>query len=420
MQVRYVDSTSRAFDQTLLAWLLAELPQARVFAAATGYIDSGVLDWIEPNLASLLAGGGTLTLAVGSNQGQTSREDVERLFALIEAHITAGSSLFVVHIPGGLFHPKTYFASRPGHFSALIGSPNLTAASSTVNIETAVVVESDQLEAPLDLIQASMTRAAFAGLANAFEVTSVADIGNLEGMGAIGVPRPVTRPATGLPAANAARARRRLARFPPGTRVLGVPPPTARRRGTRHVPALLPPAIFIPITPAAATVAFVFSPNDLKQTGTREFSVPAAVRGWAGGVLGVPVQAAQGDLLHFTLLARLAGAPNTVSETPAPVRLWSAGASGGTHRDVRMVIGSLVRDELEETSQSLRGVGVLGADIGVLELPADPTTSPVRLTVYQSADADFPTLDALCVRAPGALKRQAVLTGGVVVPPWPY
>ena len=420
MLVRYVDSTSRAFDQTLLGWLLRELPTASYFAAATGYFYANILDWVEPQLDSLLRRGGKACLAIGSNQGQTSREDLERLFALLEPHLGAETALFVVHIPGGLFHPKTYFVSGPSHAAAFVGSANLTSASGTRNVEAAVTLEGGALEPPLDAISVALSSTSLAALANAFRVGSAADLATLEAMGAIGVPRPVTPTGTGGTVGASERARQRLGVFPAATRVLGVPAPTARRRGTRAAVAPPPGTLLPPVIAAGAIVAFVFSPNDLKQTGTREFSVPESVRTWAGGVLGGPVRAGQGDLLHVNVLARLASAPNTVVGTPGLVRIWSAGATGGTHQDVRMVVGSTVRTELEDLSVILYGTGLHGGDIGVLQLPVDPTAEPVRLTVYRPGDADFAALDGVCARMGRQQKRQSILGPTPAIARWPY
>jgi hypothetical protein len=168
-------------------------------------------------------------------------------------------------------------------------------------------------------------------------------------------------------------------------------------------------------------VVFVFSANDLKQTGTREFSVPEAVRTWAAGVLGAPIRVGQGDLVHTVVLGRLAAAPNTVFETAEPVRLWSAGGSGGTHQDVRLVLGTRLRGDLEELAVDVHGEGLQRGDIGVLELPPDPVVEPLRLTVFRPADPGFPTLDRMAVRTPPQQKRQAVLSGALpALPPWPY
>jgi hypothetical protein len=201
--------------------------------------------------------------------------------------------------------------------------------------------------------------------------------------------------------------------------VAGVPVPSTRRGTVRPRPT--PPAAVTAIAaPAARVIVFVFSPNDLKQTGTREFSVPEGVRTWASAVIGAPVVAGLGDLMHFELRTRMAAAPNSVITAPDPVRLWSAGATGGTHSDVRMVLGTHVRSALEDLSTVLHGSGLAGGDIGVLELPLDPTLEPVRLTVYKPGDPEFAALDALSVRTGRQQKRQADLPTLAALPPWPY
>jgi hypothetical protein len=147
--------------------------------------------------------------------------------------------------------------------------------------------------------------------------------------------------------------------------------------------------------------------------------VPEGVRQWAAGILGAPITAGQGVLLSATILARLAIAPNTVVSSPSPVRLWSAGASGGTHQDVRLVMGSRVRAELEDLSLVLHGTGLSGGDIGVLQLPDDPVVDPLRLTLFRPPDRAFTTLDGLAQRTGGQQKRQAVVTALPELPPWP-
>lgn len=124
--------------------------------------------------------------------------------------------------------------------------------------------------------------------------------------------------------------------------------------------------------------------------------------------------------MQVTILARLAAAPNTVMATPGPVRIWSAGGSGGTHQDVRMVLGNALRAELEDLSVILYGDGLQGGDIGVVELPADPATEPIRLTIFRPVDREFPLLDALAIRVGRQQKRQWEVTTLPSVPPWPY
>lgn len=421
MRISYLDSTSRRHDQTLLGWLLRELSAAEVFLANSGYFDGTILDWLEDGVAAVLARGGEAHFSIGSNQGQTAKADLERLLATLRPYMPAHATLSVVYIPGAIYHPKVYYARGRGTVSALVGSPNLTAASGTVNIETAILLQSDRVEPPLDTIEAANRPAAILALPNAYSVSSARDLDLLANLGVIDVPRPVTpRPTGTASAAAVARARRRLTRFPAGARIIDTPVPTARRPATVVRPAATAPVLLPPPAPAASIVVFVWSRNDLKQTGTSEFSVPEGIRTWAGSILGAPIRAGQGPLMHVNLRARLAATPNSVETAPERVRLWSSGASGGTHADVRLLLGNHLRTALEDQAVALLGQGLKGGDIGVFELPADPETEPLRLTVYRPLDPDYTLLDAMAILTGRQRKRQAVVTTLPLLPPWPY
>jgi HKD family nuclease len=414
--IRYVDSATRAHGETLLAWLLKELPSAQQFLVASGYFDATVLDWVEPEIAALLSRGGEAHFTIGSNQGQTQREDLERLLALV-ASSPSKASLFVVHIPDALFHHKTYFVSGPGRISALVGSPNFTAASGTRNFEAAVIIDADSPVPPLDAIEASLRPAAVASWVNAYQVNGLRDLDALARMGAINVQRPPLQRGPGTPATVAARARRRRTRFPPSAGIAGTPHPTARPRPI--VKARAKRASVAPPT-GKTFVIFIFARNDLKLTGTGEFSVPAGVKDWAGRVLGTPVTLGQGEFMRINLLARLAASPNAVIAAPEPVRLWSPGRSGGTHQDVRLVLGNAIRSTLVEESTLLYGTRPEGGDVGVLELPDDPRVEPLRLTIYRPLDRDHARLERMTSRTGRQRKRQAVLSALSLVPAWPY
>jgi len=80
----------------------------------------------------------------------------------------------------------------------------------------------------------------------------------------------------------------------------------------------------------------------------------------------------------------------------------------------------VVRD-LNSFSNTVFGSELQGNEIGVVDLPADPSVSPVRLTVYRPEDPDYAALDALAVRTGRNQKRQAVLAAPpAFVPPWAF
>ena len=158
LAVRYLDPTARSFDNTVLGWLLAELPLATRLVFATAYFENSALDWVEDPLDQLVERGGTVQALVGSNGGQTGRADLERLLAILNRG--TGNSLHVEYAEGGIFHPKVFVVEAPTHVHALVGSANLTASGSLVNVEAGVVLETDlpgpPAESPLDQIIASL------------------------------------------------------------------------------------------------------------------------------------------------------------------------------------------------------------------------------------------------------------------------
>jgi hypothetical protein len=420
--VRYLDSRSRMYEDTILGWLLQELPGAHTALISTGYFDAAILDWVEPSIRAILVGGGEVHFIVGSNRGQASIQDLGRLLSLVQ-QAPGQSTLFVIHLPDALYHPKTYFVERAGRSTALVGSPNFTVAAATRHFETALVVESDHREPPLDIIAASLYPAQTAALANAYQVANYDDLERLANIGVITKERPAPaiapRTVTGVQ-----RAAARRARFPATGLINGTPAPTARPAGVVVPSAAPPPGAPPQLPPAAlplpAIVVFEFANNDLKETGTREFSVPAGVRDWVALILGGPIAQGQGDLMHVNLYARLAAAPNAVFVSPDQVRLWASGASGGTHFDVRFVIGNYIKQELNRESNLLFGNSPGDGDIGVLELPANPVNQPVRLTVFRQADQQYAVLNGMIGLIGRQKKRQAVLAALPQLPPWPY
>jgi hypothetical protein len=416
--VRYIDSRTREHQDTILGWLLQELPDARLALISTGYFDAALLDWTQPHFETILDHGGEVHFVVGSNRGQASKQDLGRILDIVQK-APLRSSLYVVHLPDAIYHPKTYVAERPGRVAALVGSPNFTVAAATRHVETAVILESDHREPPIDQIAASLMPAQTDLLPNAYRVAGVDDLDELAHIGVIGVQRPAPPPSPPT-LVGRGRAARRRGRFPAAGLIAGTPPPTAKPAGAVLLPAPPPAAAPAPAPPAARRVAFQFAANDLKLTGTREFSVPAGVREWIAQITGSPVASGQGDLLRVNLYARLASAPNAVFESPEQVRIWASGATGGTHFDVRFVIGNHVKLELDRESTLLYGEGLGGGDIGVLELPADPINQPVRLTVVRPADPSHAGLDAILTTSGTQKKRQAVGDLVPAPPPWPY
>jgi HKD family nuclease len=417
LSVRYLDPTTRTFDESVLGWLLKELPDASTFRFATGYFESSVLDWLEDPLEALLQRGGSVQALIGSNGGQTGRADLERLLEVLTAG--NGGTLHVEYAEGGIFHPKVFVVETPTRTAAVIGSANLTANGSLVNVEAGVVLETDKPgpppESPIDAVIASVDPAP---RPDVFSIADVGDLDELEKLGIIGRVAKTAPAAITQTHADRQRERRRRAgvRTRPG--VTGIPARTRRRvAGTTStsVTILAPP---VP-APTGDFFGLRFAPNDLKTTGTREFSVSKSMRDWAETVLGRPLVAGEGTLFSVVIEGRLAASPMSIASTVEPVRLWAAGGSGGTHPDVRLVLGNKLRTELEGEAIRLTGLAIPDGAIGVFQLPDDPSTDPARLTVFLPTDPAYSSVESLLARTGSERKLHFRVTSLPQLPAWP-
>lgn len=417
VSARYLDPTTRLFDESVLGWLLTEVPGAATLRLATGYFEASVLDWLEEPLEALLQRGGSVQALIGSNGGQTGRADLERLFDVLTRG--PGGTLHVEYAEGGIFHPKVFVVESSTRTAAVIGSANLTANGSLVNVEAGVVLETDQPgpppEAPIDAVIASIDPAP---RPDAFTIASADDLDRLEKLGVIG--RVVKTAPANVTQTQADRQREHRRRAGVRTRpgVTGIPARTRRRAaGARRArPAATPPTV------PATTGDFYglrFAPNDLKTTGTREFSVSRSMRDWAETVLGRSLNPGEGRLFSVVIEGRLAAAPMSIASTIEPVRIWAAGGSGGTHADVRLVLGNRLRTELEDEAIRLTGLPVPGGSIGVFQLPVDPQTDPARLTVLLPTDPAFTAVESLLARTGREQKLHFRVASLPQVPPWP-
>ena len=417
LSVRYLDPTTRTFDESVLGWLLKELPDASALRFATGYFEASVLDWLEEPLEALLQRGGSVQALIGSNGGQTGRADLERLLSVLACG--HGSTLHVEYADGGIFHPKVFVVESPTRTAAVIGSANLTANGSLVNVEAGVLLETDQPgpppESPIDAVIASIDPAPRA------DVSSIADANDLDELEKLGIIGRVVKTApanvTQTQADRQREGRRRAGvRTRPG--VTGIPPRT-RRRATAPTSTTAPAAATTALAPTGEFYGLRFAPNDLKTTGTREFSVSRSIRDWAEGVLGRPLVSGEGTLFSFVIEGRLAASPMSIASSVEPVRLWAAGGSGGTHADVRLVLGNKLRTELEDEAIRLTGLPIPGGAIGVFQLPDDPDTDPARLTVFLPTDASYASVESLLGRTGREQKLHFRVASLPQLPPWP-
>ena len=135
--MQYIDSGTRDPEHTLGAWL-RDLATERIrhLRLQTGYFSADGLAPIASLIHDLSEKKSPVYCVVGSNQGETNRQDIETLVELLGCP-RSNAKIAIVRYHSGLFHPKVYHAIRhDGSQTAYIGSSNLTGPSVTgLNIE---------------------------------------------------------------------------------------------------------------------------------------------------------------------------------------------------------------------------------------------------------------------------------------------
>jgi hypothetical protein len=301
-------------------------------------------------------------------------------------------SLFLDYAEGGIFHPKVYILDHGTRVQAAVASANFTTKGAIANVEAGLIIETDLVGPPAEEPIAGMIGSLDPNrYPHAVQIHSLADIERLKKLGVIGR---ILRQEAVTVKDDVAASRQRRARSDAGFGrrevVSGIPKRSLAQvsiQPATGVPGLAPPGGIL-------YCGFVFAKNDLKDTGTRELSVSSDIRKWAADVLGRDIMVGEGTLFNIDIEARLAASPGTIFVTPAPVRLWSAGASGGTHQDLRLVLGTQLKGSLDEESVRITGRSVAPGSIGVFELPGRPQSAPARLTVVLRDDPEFPALEA--------------------------
>ncbi|MGQ0815105.1 MAG: restriction endonuclease PLD domain-containing protein, partial [Gemmatimonadota bacterium] len=142
--MRYIDSGSREPSDALGTWLAQILAEDAITEVRwqAGFYTLDGLGLFVPTLNRLRAQNGRVIAVVGSNNGDTLRVDIERLFGILGLPRDE-TFLGVISYTGGFFHPKAYhFTRRDGSQAAYVGSANLTAAGiGSLHIEAGVVFD---------------------------------------------------------------------------------------------------------------------------------------------------------------------------------------------------------------------------------------------------------------------------------------
>jgi hypothetical protein len=107
------------------------------FKFAVAYMRLSGLNRLSASIGALTGRGGTVSGAVGIDDGITTVEALDALAA-----VSTTSTVFYT-VSGFIYHPKLYLAAGTDHARIVLGSPNLTRDGLYRNIEAATSIELD-------------------------------------------------------------------------------------------------------------------------------------------------------------------------------------------------------------------------------------------------------------------------------------
>lgn len=143
--LRYLDSSTRTNDQALGHWIKNEpATSATHLRLQTGYFSFNGLSAFGGIIKELVDADLPVSAVVGSNEGATTKSDVENLVDLVGCP-RANAQVCIVSYSGGLFHPKVFHLTRTdGSQLAYVGSANLTPSGvGAGNIEAGILLDTN-------------------------------------------------------------------------------------------------------------------------------------------------------------------------------------------------------------------------------------------------------------------------------------
>lgn len=199
--MEYVDSGSRDAGQALGAWLervLLDNPGA--IAAVrwqSGFFTRDALGYFAEAFKRLRRKNGAVRLLIGSNQGSTTRVDLEALLQLV-GEPRENLNVGVVSNQEAFFHPKTVHVARAdGSEAAYVGSANLTGSGvASLHVEAGVILDTRSGDDPSILrdIAAGVDAWFVEGRDGLHVIRRRHDLEDLERLGIIGQRTPARPP----------------------------------------------------------------------------------------------------------------------------------------------------------------------------------------------------------------------------------
>lgn len=203
----YLDGSTRNPTGALGHWIDSEVPNdISHLRFMSGYFSVNGLGAFSKIIASINSRGQPITAVIGSNDCETTKDDVEDYLGLV-ASPRKNVRTAIVSFSGGLFHPKVYHLTRTdGSEFAYVGSANLTPFGvNSGNIEAGIIVDSRKGDTKAVLNQISNSIDSWFGSTaiGASLINTNADVANLVSIGIIGTIKP-KRQSSGTGGTNSA------------------------------------------------------------------------------------------------------------------------------------------------------------------------------------------------------------------------
>jgi hypothetical protein len=179
----YIDSATQHKSDYIRYWLGKNLTsKSRSFFVQSGFFSYAAIKPFKQFLKGVIRGGGSVKFVLGSNAGSLKARDAKEVLKIIKGK--AGCSLTIVSFTNAEFHPKCYYIKRnETSETALVGSGNLTSFGIGVNIEAAIILDTDNGDSVL-LVQsirdAISTWETLNEIDGAYKINNAQDIKDLQ------------------------------------------------------------------------------------------------------------------------------------------------------------------------------------------------------------------------------------------------
>jgi len=263
---------------------------------AVAWVRASGVNYLETSLRKFLRHGGRLSIIVGIDLQNTTRDGLQALLNL-EGHGTCET--FVYHNEAGsIFHPKLYLFRNEEEARLIVGSNNLTAAGLYSNVEAGLQVDT---ELTADLIaEASDALAAWKDAAEGMAVRlDAAFLTDLVAEGYVSDERATRNAEKKRRASRSSRSGRRLF----GSRSFNPP----ARPSSVHTPSASPTATIPAATPVPTGTTILMRLRSARGT---QVQIPFRVASTFFTGINQVISAQNGNV-HGLNIAKARGKPNT-------------------------------------------------------------------------------------------------------------